>query len=188
MRTLRRWDRWEGTCSPSEFLRRACRRFPVRWRGRRSRTRRRLRAACAPLRGMESLPACVSASTWWITVVFTIPPSLVIQSAEWRDLSSLRFPFRRGHGRGREPGDPTVDPIGAKFGKGSPDASANFKIEFFVIRVGDWAGTCWSIATIPLLFTNSARCCLRSHSRRALWSPSKTQSGPNSKSWPGVMD
>ena len=27
-------------------------------------------------------------------------------------------------------------------------ATANFKIEFFVIRVGDWADICWSIATI----------------------------------------
>jgi hypothetical protein len=40
-------------------------------------------------------------------------------------------------------------------------APANFKIEMFVIRVGDWGGYMWWIATTRWRYTNSPRCCPR---------------------------
>ena len=67
-------------------------------------------------------------------------------------------------------------------------APDNFKIEMFVIRVGDWVVICCWTATIHWRFTSSARCCLLLNSRPVPWSPSWTRSGLNSKPLPSVMD
>ena len=54
-------------------------------------------------------------------------------------------------------------------------APANFKIESFVIRVGDWGGYMLMDATIRWKFTNSVRCCRLLNSRRAPLFLSPTQ-------------
>ena len=53
-------------------------------------------------------------------------------------------------------------------------APANFKIESFVIRVGDWGGYMLT-ATIRWKFTSSVRCCRFLNSRRAPLFLSPTQ-------------
>ena len=58
-------------------------------------------------------------------------------------------------------------------------APDNFKIEMFVVRVGDWGGYMLATATIRWQFTSSARCCRRLYSRRGPWFPSRTQSESN---------
>src|SRR5213083_94916 len=45
-------------------------------------------------------------------------------------------------------------------------APGNFKIELFVIRVGDWGGICCWTVTIRRPFTISARCFLLLSSKR----------------------
>ena len=46
-------------------------------------------------------------------------------------------------------------------------APANFKIELFVIRVGDWGGYMMLDCDDPPPSTSSAPCCLRLYSRLA---------------------
>ena len=46
------------------------------------------------------------------------------------------------------------------------EAPANFKIELFVIRVGDWGGYMMLDCDDHRRFTSSARCCRRSPLRR----------------------
>ena len=48
-------------------------------------------------------------------------------------------------------------------------APANFKIELFVIRVGDWGGYMMLDCDDPWRFTSSARCCRLLNSRRDPW-------------------
>ena len=66
---------------------------------------------------------------------------------------------------------------------GSP---ANFKIEMFVIRVGDWGGYMLVDCDDPIEVHKLCSMLPRSSSRRDLSFPSKTPCGANSRSWPGV--
>ena len=67
-------------------------------------------------------------------------------------------------------------------------APANFKIEFFVIRVGQWGGHMLVECDDPLTVHKFARCSLRLYLRRTPSSALRTQSGANSKSSPGATD
>ncbi len=67
-------------------------------------------------------------------------------------------------------------------------APDNFKIELFVIRVGDWGGYMLLDCAEPWRFTSSARCCLPLYSRHDRWFPLWTLSGSNSKQLPFAMD
>ena len=60
-------------------------------------------------------------------------------------------------------------------------APANFKIEFFVIRVGEWGGHMLVDCDDPLTISSFDRCSLHLYSKCTPWSASRTQSGANSK-------
>ena len=67
-------------------------------------------------------------------------------------------------------------------------APANFKIHSFVIRVGDWGGYMLMECETRSKCISSVQCCLLSHSKLALSSPSPTPFAWNSKRWPTAMD
>ena len=67
-------------------------------------------------------------------------------------------------------------------------APANFKIELFVVRVGEWGGHMLVDCDDPLAVHKVCSTFLLLNSRRDPWLPSRTPSGSNSKRLPGAMD
>jgi hypothetical protein len=67
------------------------------------------------------------------------------------------------------------------------EAPANFKIELFVIRVGDWGGYMLADCDDPSPSTSFAPCSRLSNSRQGRLFPSRTRFAANLKSWLGAM-
>ena len=67
-------------------------------------------------------------------------------------------------------------------------APANFKIEFFVIRVGEWGGHMLVDCDDPLTIHKFCSMLPALYSRCTPWSALRTQSGANWKSSPGATD
>ena len=67
-------------------------------------------------------------------------------------------------------------------------APGNFKIELFVIRVGDWVGICCWTAMIRRPFTSSARCFLLLYSRHGPSFQSRMLSKSNLKRLPSATN
>ena len=66
-------------------------------------------------------------------------------------------------------------------------APDNFKIELFVVRVGDWGGYMLLDCEDPLAVHNSARCSLHLYSRHGQWFRLWTLFGWSLKRSPFVM-